>query len=407
MNKLFNIHLFQDENPFIKQVFQKDFDIFFFLNFPKLNELPNLGTYNFPAAFLSNIGQKQLLISTTSGIENHNFIFNNYCGDDIEFIELFNEKFGNEQYLFWNSEIDSWAMISDAKAAFAIVGINWEIADQVKLFMEYLLISPLQAIEKLGIQENGEIFFQNFKPKSILINGSEKNPKWVNYYFDCYVENENAKLFYWEQFEQLYFLLSKVLDGLKGIDMYACQSFWRQYYRNKQWYTTGENAPVGGWQAFTHKNCHKVATKFLTANRHLQLQFEGKIDESDQLIRAQKKGLIGFTLFWIYASKEKRRQKGSYSECFFRINDSGGKRANPINQQFEFCLKEGLIEESKVKKFIDELIKIGFAKKVCKLCKPYLFVKYLKDHPVEILSMINSVKDDEDIEVYYEMHNSS
>lgn len=404
MEKIFNKQIFKTEKPFLHQVFKKEFDAFFFLNFPKQIDFDGENSHNLPCFFLNNIKQKNIFIANDSNSKNLNYCFQKISSEVREdFIKEFKSKIGDEQFLFWHSEQENWAMISDSKSEFALIGINWEIADQVKLFYEYFLISPKQAIEKLQLQEFSNDFFNIYKPKSVIEKGSEINQVWTKYIFNCHVENENDKIFYWKQFEPLYFSLNKVLKGLKGIDMYADQAFWRQYYRLNQWYTTGKKAAVGGWQAFSHKNCQKVATKFLNENKHLQLQFDGKYEEADKLIRESKNGLIGFSFFWIYANSKKQSQKGYHSDFYFKISDGGSGKKNSVNQQFEFYLKEDLIDSNKIDEFIAELLEVGFVNKVYKLRKPYIFTKYEMDQPIEIITMNNFRINYNDLELYWEI----
>ena len=400
MKNIFNKQIFKSENPFLKNIFSKEFEAFFFLHFPKPKNFDGVNSHNLPCFFLNNINQRNIYISNESNSKNFQYEFKLNWTEREEFVKSFNVNIGDERYLFWQSENESWGMISDAKSELAIIGINWDIADQIKLFYKNFLISPNQAIEKLQLKKFSEDFLKNYKPKDVLEYGNKSNPIWVKYIFDCHVENENDKLFYWKQFEPLYFALEKVLKELKGIDMYADQSFWRQYYRSKKWYSTGKNAPVGGWQAFSHKNFHKVSTKFLSDNLHLQLQFNGKQEEADKLIRVSKKGLISFSNFWIYANKEKLSQKGVSSDFYFKILGSGAGKNDKVNQRFEFYFKENLIDTTKVDEFINELMKIGFAKKIYKLRRPNIFAKYTMDEPIEIMSMSNFRLNYKDLELY-------
>jgi hypothetical protein len=291
-------------------------------------------------------------------------------------------------------------MISDSEIELAIIGIDWEIADQVRLFYESSLISPLKAIEKLNIQESQNQFFDNFKPSKNLTLGNDQNPMWEKYFFDCHIDDENDKLFYWKQFEPLYFSLTKALKNFKGIDMYADQIFWRQYYKNKQWYSAGKSASVGGWQNYNFKNCQKVATKFLTDNQHLRLQFEKKFEEADFLIRRSEQGLISFMSFWIYANIDKQKQKGYKSDFYFKILQFRGN-ADEINQQFEFYYNSKLIEPEILKTLIKELSEIGQAKKIYKVTKPYIFAKYNLDKSLEICSMNNLTLNYDDTELFH------
>jgi hypothetical protein len=406
MSKIFNRQIFTTERPFLKQVFNKEFDAFFFINFPKSNPFDGISSCMPSSLFLNNIQQKNIYVSDIDGTKNLQFTFNQVDWQTNDaYLAYITANTGGTQYLFWHSEGENWGMISDTASEFALIGVDWNIADQIKLFFDNYLISPNQAIEKLQLQDNREAFFERYKPKDVFEKGNEKNPMWIKFIFDCHVENENDKLFYWLQFEPLYFSLTKVLEGLKGVDMYADQVFWRQYYQNKQWYTTGKNAPVGGWQAFSHKNCHKVATKFLTANLHLQLQFEGRQEEANKLIRDSKIGLISFMNFWIYANKERQSQKGYASAFYFKLSGIHAGKNDVVNQRFEFYLREDLIEKSKVDDFVSDLVKIGFAISVYKLRKPYIFAKYVWGKPTEIISMNNFSLDYNDLELYLDLTN--
>ena len=123
--------------------------------------------------------------------------------------------------------------------------------------------------------------------------------------------------------------------------MYADQAFWRRYKRKGQIYASGAKASVGGWQKYTYENCKKVATKFLTQNQHLVLQFEGKTEESEQLYLANKEGLIEFMTFWVYANIEKTKVKGQFSDFHFLTYQYNFNSKSVIfNQNFEFFVSK-------------------------------------------------------------------
>lgn len=398
MDNIFNKSVFNDKNPFLKQVFKKQFDAYFFLDFPSFNEFNSTTDHNIPVAFLNNIKQDTIFIDNLNEKKRFQFTFSqNWLRYD--FITSFDRKLKTERFLFWFSKNEKWAMISDAEMEIAIIGIDWDIADQVRLFYENSLISPLKSIEKLNIKEFQSQFIDNFKPSKNLTLGNDQNPIWEKYFFDCHVEDENDKLFYWKQFEPLYFTLTKALKDFKGIDMYADQIFWRQYYKNKQWYSAGKSASVGGWQNYNFKNCQKVATKFLTDNQHLRLQFERKHEEADKLVRESEQGLISFMSFWIYANIDKQKQKGYKSDFYFKILGFRGKK-DEINQQFEFYYNAKLIEPEDIKELITGLTEIGRAKKIYKTTNPYIFAKYTLDRPLEIYSMNNLTLNYGDTELF-------
>jgi hypothetical protein len=132
------------------------------------------------------------------------------------------------------------------------------------------------------------------------------------------------------------------------------------------------------------------------------LQFEGQHDEADKLIRQSKNGLISFSNFWIYANSEKKAKRGYSSDFYFKVSGHGGEKKDAINQQFEFYLNETLIEAKKIEVLIDELMEIGFVKKVYQLRKPYVFAKYNLENPLAIITMNNYTINYDDLELYKE-----
>jgi hypothetical protein len=75
MEDLFYKSVFNDKNPFLKQVFKKQFDAYFFLEFPSFNEFNNTTTLNIPVAFLNNIKQDTLFIDNLNDKKHFQFTF--------------------------------------------------------------------------------------------------------------------------------------------------------------------------------------------------------------------------------------------------------------------------------------------------------------------------------------------
>jgi phosphatidylglycerophosphatase A len=390
---LFDVSLFLNSiEPLPNQIFSKDFDAYFFIEYPPCQYIKT-DVYN-PFPFLNNIDDETIFVRNPEGTHTLNYKIDKTTWDTEPYYVAFKQTFPIDRFLFWQSENDKWAMVSDDKHKIAIVGIDWHLADQVPLFNQNCQLSPAQVLKILNLEKHKDIFLRNYAPSANLTKGNDQNPLWIKYYFKCHVDTENDKLFYWKHFELLYHAIVKALSHFKSIDMYADQALERRYKMNKQIYSSGKNAPVGGWQKYSYDNCKKVATKFLTHNQHLQLKFEGKIDEAEALYMANKNGLIEFMNFWIYATLEKTTKKGYASDFYFLMGlYSFGNFETEFNQNFEFSYKKSTLNEDTVAVLLDELIALGFAKKVYKIEQPKVFAKYSPDKALQIEGIYGMVPD--------------
>ena len=383
--KLFKKSIFR-KNPFLNQVFNKNFDSFFFLNFSVEKEFKGNSFLYVPHSFINNINDKGLFIDSTQNNKKLEYIFNNDWNVN-DFIIKFKETIGNQKTLFWSSESEKWGMITDTENEVAIIGADWNIVDQIDLFFKDFYIPPNEFFKKIKLKNSFNSLLKNYKPKKILTIGDDKeNPLWEKYFFECYVENEEDKIFYWKQFELFYDSLSKLLVNFKGKDMYADQGFWRQYLMNNSYYTTGKNAPVGGWQIFSHKNCKKVSTKFLPKNEHLILEFEGKMDQFNQMMRKSNDGLIRFGDIWVYGNIEKQKIKGQSSDFYFQTKSFGGKNSE-VNQRLEITFNKSLIGNKYLRDFIEEIKHIGRVKKIYKVTTPKLSVLFSETENIKVLEI--------------------
>jgi hypothetical protein len=381
-NTLFNISLFSAKNPWVEAIFSKRFDAYFFLDYPAY-QYNAMEVYD-PFPMMNNLGEKVIFVHNIDFSLQLEHTLNQNTWNRTPFENEFKSKFQAERFLFWRSENEKWTMFSDEKTKVAIMGINWKLADQVPMFHQNCMLSPKQMSEKLDLGESETAFFERYLPCDILTKGNEENPIWVKYYFQCKVPTENDRLFYWQQFEPLHEAMMKFLADFKTIDMYADQAFWRRYKQRGTIYTTGKNAPVGGWQKYSYDNCKKVATKFLTQNQHLQLQFEGKIDESEALYWANKDGLIEFMLFWIYAKVEKTKIKGRLSDFHFSMGRDYGNKDSEFNQTFQFFYKKSLINEDLIAELLEKLNEIAFVKDTRRIEQPQIFANYKIDEAMKI-----------------------
>jgi hypothetical protein len=393
-NSLIDTDLFADGmEPWVNQVFKKDFDAYFFLSHPAFQYNPNEPNIFDPFDFLNNLQEKNIYISSPSGKSNLGFALNSNWNRQL-YLDAYQQNISDERFLFWQSENEKWAMVSDSTYKVAVIGIDWKICDEVPFFFQQCLLSPIQFLQKIGKQEHEAIFLKNYQPASVLTEGNLDNPMWVKYFFQCHVENENDKLFYWTQFEKIFNVIHPLLKHFKSLDMYADQAFTRRCWMNKQWYSSGKTAPVGGWQKYSYKNCEKVANKFLNDNEHLRLAFEGRSEESKALYIANKKGLIEFFTFWIYASLQKAPHSFSRSDFYFQTSlHSFGNKSDIHNQNFNFCYKKESLEEANIENLVMQLAEIGFAIKIHKLEKPYIFAIFTKNEPMKIEGMYSALPD--------------
>jgi hypothetical protein len=382
--KIIDANLFADgTEPWPNQVFQQDFDAYFWLSYPPF-EYSATEVFN-PFSFMNNLDERTIYIQTPNGSKHFNLNMPPGVYDFENFYEKFKVNFGNERFLLWQGEKEQWAIISDKKNKICVLAMQWQIVGQVDVFFKQSKLSPKAVLEILNLQKHEAIFIKNYAPSACLTEGNNENKVWRKYYFQCHVNNENDKLFYWSQFKKLFECSNKLLKPFKGIDLYACQAFDRRYWRNKQWYSSGSFAPVGGYQKYSIENFEKVATKFLPNNEHLVLKFEGKTTEAEALYIANKKGLIEFYDFQIYAHSIKQKQRGSAFEFMFKMGlyDHSNK-ATLHNQNFQFFYQENLLKDEDVNIFIEELKTFCHIIKIHEVRQPNTYAEYTFDKPLEI-----------------------
>jgi hypothetical protein len=389
---LIDSNLFKDgTEPWPNQVFNRDYDAYFLLSYP-LYQYQDTEQHN-PFALMNNVNEYTVYIQTVDGKKNlvHHIPPGEYSFQ--AYFDKFNATFSEQdRFLIWHGELEKWALVTDAKNKVCVLATDWKTAGQIQLFYSNCLISPHQFLEKTNCQQHQKIFLQNYAPSKIFSIGSELNPIWKKFIVQCHVDNENDKLFYWAQFERLYYAVATLLKKWKGLDMYADQAFMRWYWQNKQWYNSGKNAPVGGFQNFNLKNCEKVANKFLPQNEHLVLKFDGKQSESDELYKASKKGLIDFFGFEIFGNFAKQKTKGGYADFHLSMGLYGhGKKSDLHNQNFSFFYNESSLTDAEVKIFIETLQSFCFIKEIHEVKRPRTFAIYMPDKPLEIENIYNFV----------------
>ncbi len=386
---MFDKSLFlNNTNPWPNQVFSKDFDCYFFVNYP--HQAWQAPGHCRPYDLSNNLGERTVYITNPEGTSSMNFTYKDFNFD--EYNQQFESKIQEDRFLFWSGEAEEWAMVSDKKYGVAVYGIQCKWAHNIPMFFEKDLLSPIQFLQKVAMEKHLDIFLKNYRPSKKMTEGDEENPLWVKHYFQCKVESENDKIFYWPAFEKLYHCIAKLLSHYQAIDLYASQAFERRYWMNDQWYGSAKNAPVGGFQKFSIKNCEKVATKFLNDNEHLKSKFNLQKEEAEKLYVANKKGLIEFFGFNIYGHTIKQKTKGHYTDFFIVMGlyDHGDK-SDEYNQNFQMAYKKSTIEEEKITNALQELKDLSFAINVAKHEQPSTFAKYTRDKPLEIIGIYNVI----------------
>jgi hypothetical protein len=390
--QLFNADIFQKTtNPWLENVFSKKFDAYFFIQFPHVRYVHAPIE---PFDFLNNISENTLQISTPDGSRIIEFV--NEKWENEPFFVEFQEKLADERFLFWRGLAEKWAMVSDAKSGFAVIGIDWKISGQVPFFFQNFLLSTKKVAELLADDSLEKLLAQTYAPAKILTEGSDENPVWVKFHFRGNVETEDDKIFYWPQFGQLFDAISAATVDFQTRFMWADQAFSRRYWRNKMWYASNSNAAVGGWQKYSRENCEKVATKFLPQNQHLKLLFEGKQAEADKLYIANKKGLIEFMYFWVYANVEKKRKPEGAMQFYFLLEWMDFyKKEKPIptNQGFQLFYQKSTISAERIEKLVEDLTKIGFAKVIYRLERPEIAWKINVEGLPEISNIYSASPD--------------
>lgn len=211
----------------------------------------------------------------------------------------------------WHGETDQWAMAIDERTGIALLGVDHGIERDLQVLFADKVISPTVAAARLGLDP--QVLAATYRPSPWFTSPNVDNPEWVKFVFAGHVEHEDDKLFYRPQFERFHQAMSGALDDFAYIRMLSAQALWRAVRKRpggEMLRRTGTNAPVGGWQAFNRANCHKVATKFLTDNRHLQLRFENRDAEADALFPLDRGTLPSLQFFWLRALANQSAKPG-------------------------------------------------------------------------------------------------
>jgi hypothetical protein len=389
---MFDKDIFQlTSEPWPNQVFSKDFDVYFFLKFPH-NEYGE-GGYLRPFGLMNNLEDKWLYIESTNGNMQLKMNVNEFKGLDDYTNRYESIGLHEERFLFWYSEHEKWAMVSDQKYGICIYGMDYRLAYHLGYFFIDSFISPNAFLEKAGLENHLDIFIKNYKPSQLLYEGNKENDMWVVTYLQCHVPTEDDKFFYWKNFEPFTNTILKLLNGCKSIYMWPNQVWERRYWQNKQWYSTGKNAATGGWQKFTYTNCEKVSTKFLDDNEHLRLAFEGDLEGSEQLYRAKKEGLIKFYGFNIYANKYTNCKAYYFGEDFNVSSGlyDNGEKADQYNQNIRITYRKSSFDPKHIDEAIESLKDICYVKKITTEEHPMTFVEFSKDEPVKMHSMVSYI----------------
>jgi hypothetical protein len=279
----------------------------------------------------------------------------------------------SDAFQLWHGPTDRWGLVIDRRSGVAILGVDRSVESHVDLFFHDLKLPPGVAAERLGLDV--AVVVEVYAPSRFLLQSSEENPMWTKFFFVCRVETEDDKLFYWAQFERFYEAVSNALDGFRYIRMLPDQALWRavRNRRGEMIRVTGKDAPVGGWQAFTHANCEKAATKFLSNNRHLQLRFAGRNDEADVCFPLDQTGLPGFQFFWLRGSRATRRSPEEGADVYFVQSGPGGSAEQRYNQHFSLQVLTESIPVERVDRLVEQLRNIGHAEFVYRTERPARF----------------------------------
>jgi hypothetical protein len=270
----------------------------------------------------------------------------------------------------WCGPTDRWGLVTDAATGVGLLGVDRSVESHVDSFFSDVTLSPADAAARLGIDPT--LLETEYAPSRYLIEPSAENPEWIKFHFACHVTDEDDKLFYWPQFEPLHAAFMEALAGFPYVRMLPSQALWRAV-RNRQGEMlriTGVNAPVGGWQAFTHANCKKVATKFLSNNRQLQLRFEGRNDEADALYPTDRTGLPGFQFWWLRASRTPRKSPEEGADLYVVCPGGDGTREQRINQHFTLQVLTEAIDAHRLERLVERLREIGHAEEVYRTRRP-------------------------------------
>jgi hypothetical protein len=266
---------------------------------------------------------------------------------------------------------NSWAMCVDNRNGVTVLGLDRSVAATQRVIFQNNWMTASEAANAIG--DDATRLSERYAPSPWFTTPSALNPLWRKWCFVCHVDREDDKLFYRPQFEQLFAAIDPLIARWPFRRMLSSQARWRRVGGDDALRITGTEAPVGGWQNFTPANCHKVATKFLTDNQHLQLRFDGRADESAALYPRQPPGLIDLSFFWLRAARTPRRSPDGPAELYLVMPDSGRTRADPCNQYFELFALGDALNVDDLERVVDQLAVIGRATAIHQTSRPHEF----------------------------------
>jgi hypothetical protein len=352
--------------PLTGATFRKRFDVFLFL---QLNDrLASADEWLSFCSLLNNAGETQThfwhSISGRSGVKG----FDSVWSPDTEWVG------GRSGAVCVTGDSGAWAMCIDNESGIAILGLDRTLAKTPRVMFQDMWISGSVVADRIGVRPDE--LDARYSPSAWFSSPSPDNPLWHKWCFECHVDAEDDKLFYWPQFEHFFKVLDPLLSGWTFRQMLSSQGFWRQVGPKKAPRISGGKAPVGGWQNFTHANCKTVATKFLPNNHHLQLQFNGPHDKVAALYPREPPGLIEMAFFWLRAARTSRRSPEEPAEFYFVLPGGGGTRTEPCNQYFELFALADAVWENDLESVVDRLAQIGHATAVYETKQPEIFYQY-------------------------------
>jgi hypothetical protein len=218
----------------------------------------------------------------------------------------------------------------------------------------------------------------------------EKDEIFVTYNLRCHIENENDRLFYWPQMEQLYTILNPIMKDWKYKRVHTDIALFRPLRPNKERENriTGKRANNGGaGNKYTLENVKKVATLFIENNPNLVAIFNNPKADLYDLYQDNPQGLPHIFSMSIYGRINSLKipsymyQAQSMMHFFLYYDNSiRWSKLDAINQKLNIVIPKYLFSETEM----DNLVRLSFATTIYKSESAFFPVKY--SEPVNGLS---------------------
>lgn len=289
----------------------------------------------------------------------------------------------NETFLVYSESFDEIEILKISKNLL-------EIFTDSKLKFFNLETEDVKIIEKLPFIKH-EDCQQGLHPflnenRALYSYKPEKDEIFVTYNLRCRIENENDRLFYWSQMEQLYYILNPIMKDWKYKKVHTDVAIFRPLRPNKKRENriTGVRANNGGVRNnYELENVKKVATLYIENNPNLVASFNDPESNLYDLYQANPQGLpdvFGMSIYGrINTLKIPSYMYEVQSMMHFALyydNYLKFSKKDKINQKLNIVIPKYLFSETEMDNLVRKIGRISFATTIYKSESAFFPAKY-------------------------------